>query len=361
MKEKNHKRDNIVRIKDIAAKARVSTGTVDRVLHDRGRVSEEVKDKVLQIVKEMNYEPNMLARALVSKRDYRIAALIPDPSLDEFWESPHQGIEKAEKELRQYGLLVDYHLFNQFEVESFKAEAEKVTELNYDGILVAPVFYRESLTFLSQWKRQGIPFNLFNTHIPDYGPLAYIGQDSYQSGVLAAKLLHYGSPGTATFVVAHIDEDVANSSHLIKKEQGFLDYFDQHGNGGFQIIHAELQHSTDELLFAEQLDELFNKNQKIEGVFVTTSRAYAIANYLKSRKPNHVKLVGYDLLNKNLAFLNQGIINFLINQNPKGQGYFGIHLLIDHLVFKKKITPIKYLPLDIITKENLHYYIESEL
>jgi LacI family transcriptional regulator len=71
--------------------------------------------------------------------------------------------------------------------------------------------------------------------------------------------------------------------------------------------------------------------------------------------------VGYDLLQKNLNYLNQGIINFLINQNPKGQGYYGIHLLMDHLVFKKKIIPIKYLPLDIITKENLHYYVESEL
>lgn len=361
MMDNNKKRVNTVRIKDIAAKAHVSTGTVDRVLHDRGRVSEGVKNKVLQIAKEMNYEPNMLARALVSKRVYRIAVLIPDPLLDEFWESPLQGIEKAEKELRQYGLMVDFYLFNQFEVESFKNKAEKVSELNYDGILIAPVFYRESLTFLSHWKRKGVPFNLFNTHIPDYGPLAYIGQDSYQSGVLAAKLLHYGSMEPATFIVAHIDEDITNSSHLIKKEQGFIDYFEQLGKGGFQIIHADLQHSTDKLLFAQQLDKLFNENKKLAGVFVTTSRAYTIANYLNSRKPNHVKLVGYDLLNKNLAYLNQGVINFLINQNPKGQGYFGIHLLIDHLVFKKKIPPIKYLPLDIITKENLHYYIESEL
>lgn len=42
-----------IRIKDIAIKAGVSTGTVDRVIHDRGRVSDEVKAKVLKIIEEL--------------------------------------------------------------------------------------------------------------------------------------------------------------------------------------------------------------------------------------------------------------------------------------------------------------------
>ena len=49
--------NKVVRIKDIAERAGVSTGTVDRVLHDRGRVSQDVKEKVLKIIKEMDYEP----------------------------------------------------------------------------------------------------------------------------------------------------------------------------------------------------------------------------------------------------------------------------------------------------------------
>ena len=352
---------NAVRIKDIAAKAGVSTGTVDRVLHNRGRVSEAVKERVLHIAKELSYEPNMLARALVSKREFRIAALIPDPSVDSYWSAPRDGIEKAEKELQQYGVFVTQHLFNQFNVESFKEAAEEVSAVGYDGILMAPVFYRESLSYLSRWKRQGIPFNLFNTHIPDYEPLAYIGQDSYQSGVLAAKLLHYGQKSPAVFVVAHIDEDVPNSSHLLKKEQGFLDYFDQHTSGEFQLVHAELNESANEAVFAKQLDGLLAGNPATAGFFVTTSKANTIASYLYTRNLKHIRLVGYDLLKKNLSFLEKGVINFLINQNPRKQGYFGINLLIDHLIFKKKVSPIKYLPLDVITWENLHYYIESDL
>jgi LacI family transcriptional regulator len=62
----------------------------------------------------------------------------------------------------------------------------------------------------------------------------------------------------------------------------------------------------------------------------------------------------------NLHFLNKGAISFLINQNPKGQGYWGIYQLTDHLVFKKEVPIIKYLPLDIVTKENMNYYVDDE-
>jgi LacI family transcriptional regulator len=70
--------------------------------------------------------------------------------------------------------------------------------------------------------------------------------------------------------------------------------------------------------------------------------------------------MGYDLMPKNLYFLNKGVISFLINQNPKGQGYWGIYLLTDHLVFKKEVPIIKYLPLDIVTKENLNYFLDEK-
>lgn len=352
----------VVRIKDIAKKANVSTGTVDRVLHNRGRVSEEVRQNVLKIARELNYEPNLHARALVSNRSYKIAALIPDPAIDDYWQAPRIGVEKAEKELRQYGLNVVQFVFDPRSVPSFKEVADKVTETGFDGILIAPIFYRETLSYFSRWKKLSIPFILFNTHIPDYEPLSYIGQDSYQSGLLAGKLLHLGQSAAATFLVAHIDEDVLNSSHLIKKEQGFVDYFSQSSSPElYKVIQADLKNCSDKNVCAQQLDRLLTENPAISGIFVTNSKASNIAEYLFTKKIDNIRLIGYDLMERNLDFLNKGVIEFLINQNPKGQGYHGIYALADHLIFKKKVNPIKYLPLDIITKENLHYYIEADI
>ncbi len=347
----------MVRIKDIAVKANVSVGTVDRVLHNRGRVAEEVRRKVLQIAQELQYEPNLLARALGSNRLYRVAALVPDAGPDPYWQQPWDGIRKAETQLKRYGIRVEPYVFNQHEVESFRKQAAMLSGNPPDGVLVAPLFYRESLPVFQEWQKMGLPYVLFNTQITESQPLSFIGQDSYQSGFLAGKLLHYGQPAPATFLVAHIAEDFTNSAHLIRKEQGFLSYFEQNKlTDRYTVVHADF--SADAV--KEQMQSLLWQHPVIRGIFVTTSKAYVLAPHLPVIGGGRIRMVGYDLLTQNRALLQDGTIDFLINQNPKGQGYWGVVRLADHLMYKKEVAPIHYLPLDIITKENLQYYVDGE-
>lgn len=54
-----------IRIKDIAERAGVSVGTVDRVLHNRPNVSKPAREKVEEALKEMNYQPNVYALSLI--------------------------------------------------------------------------------------------------------------------------------------------------------------------------------------------------------------------------------------------------------------------------------------------------------
>jgi LacI family transcriptional regulator len=348
-----------VRIKDIAEKAGVSTGTVDRVLHDRGRVSEKARLRVLKIISDMSYEPNLIARALGTNKIYNIAALIPDYKVDPYWYAPKLGIEKAEKELKSYGVRVRQYAFNPRKVESFIEKATEVTNDNPDGIFLSPIFYRETLPFFEKWKKQKLPFVLFNTQIAEFDPLSYIGQDSYQSGVVAGKLIYYGNPEPCSILIAHIDEEISNAAHLVKKEQGFRDYFIQNNLELYKIIRTELN-MENTAAFITQLDDIIERTHDLKSIYVTTSKAYAIASYLEQKHIRHIKIIGYDLLPKNLHFLNKNAISFLINQNPKGQGYWGISQLTDFLVFKKEVPILKYLPLDIVSKENLNYYIDDE-
>jgi LacI family transcriptional regulator len=352
--------NKVVTIKDIALRARVSTGTVDRVLHERGRVSENVKERILQIIKEMKYEPNLMARALGSSKKYHFAALVPDEQYDSYWHAPRIGIIKAEKELKQYGITVTYFLFNPYSASSFVENAKAITEQNMDGIILTPIFYREVLPFLEKWQKDKIPFVLFNTQIQDYDPLSYIGQDSYQSGYLAGKLLHYGLPKPCSILIAHFDEEISNAAHLSKKEQGFRNYFSQdHISQDYNILKEDLD-SSNFAKFADRLSALIENTTDLGGIFVTTSKAFEVASYLQQKNITHIKIVGYDLLPQNITYLNSGFISFLINQNPKGQGYWGINQLADHLVFRKEVSALKYLPLDIVTKENVNYFVDLD-
>ncbi|TPG71863.1 LacI family DNA-binding transcriptional regulator [Hymenobacter nivis] len=353
-----------VRIKDIAAKANVSVGTVDRVLHNRGRVSEKVRQKVLRMMEELDYEPNLIARALGSNRTYQLAVVQPDHLIDPYWQAPWDGIGKAAKELKQYGVTVTMYPYELTEVASFVAQAEAATQSAPDGILIAPLFYRESLAFFARWQAESIPYVLFNTYIAELPALSYVGQDSYQSGFLAGKLVQFGQAEPGTYLIAHIAEDIANSLHVTQKERGFRDYFAQlpapaPGAPGApaNVVSIALPDPTDPS-FARQLNRLLDdETVQLRGIFVSTSKAYEIAPYLQAYHREDVRLVGYDLLEKNIHFLHENVIDFLINQNPHEQGYQGVFALADQLVFKKEVPPLKYLPLDIITKENLRYYV----
>lgn len=353
-------KDKIITIKDIAEKAQVSTGTVDRVLHKRGRVAPKVEEKILRIIKEMDYQPNIIARALSSKKQYKVAVLIPDESHDSYWHAPKAGIKNAVRELKKYGLSVKNYYFNPYSSVSFVDQANELNKERHDAIVVTPIFHREVLPFLEGWKKSGVPFVFFNTEISDFEPLSYIGQDSYQSGYLAAKLIHYGQSAPCSILIAHFDEETSNAAHLEKKELGFKNYFSQNNLQQFEIIRADITRPTHSA-FVKQMDGIFESNPNIRSVFVTTSKAFEVAEYLTQKHLTDVKVIGYDLLPKNIHYLKQNIISFLINQNPKGQGFWALQMVANRLIFDKPVPQLKYLPLDIVTKENANYFIGEEV
>ncbi len=70
-----------VRIIDIAKMAGVSKGTVDRVLHNRGNVSEKARVAIEKVLEKVNYKPNIHVSAISLKRSYKIVVTTPEISL----------------------------------------------------------------------------------------------------------------------------------------------------------------------------------------------------------------------------------------------------------------------------------------
>lgn len=65
-------------INDIAKKASVGVGTVSRVISGRGSVSEKTRLRVLEVMKELDYRPNGVARSLASRRTNSIGLMVPE-------------------------------------------------------------------------------------------------------------------------------------------------------------------------------------------------------------------------------------------------------------------------------------------
>ena len=346
-----------MRIKDIAALAGVSTGTVDRVLHNRGRVSKEAAEKVTKIMEEIDYKPNPIARFLGSNKKYRIIALIPDPTADTYWAQSNQGLVQAQAEWAQYRIRIELYPFDIYKKESFKKIALDVLNAKPDGVLTAPVFYDEALPVFNLFKSSGIPFVFFNTNIPSSHPLSFIGQDLFQSGKVAAELMHFGQHLNGKLAVFHLDADIHNSIHLMEKERGFREYFKNNNSVSFEI--NEYNFNQSDASFPDQLGRLFSDPQ-LRGIFVSTSTGTsAVASLMEKHGKKEIRLIGYDILAENLKYLRSGTIDFLINQNPKRQAFLGISHLVNHLMFKEKAPDQELFPLEVITKQNLDSYLGS--
>jgi LacI family transcriptional regulator len=105
------------------------------------------------------------------------------------------------------------------------------------------------------------------------------------------------------------------------------------------------------------LDIAFRDNPGIASIFLTGSRSFLLAKYLDNKELNYINLVGYDLLDENIEQLRSGIIRFLINQRPDEQAYKAVRKLIDYLSRHKLPDKIEYLPVDIVTSENVDFFI----
>ncbi len=351
-----------IRIKDIATQTGVSPGTVDRVLHNRGNVAPEVRARILQVMEEMGYEPNIAARSLASNRKpLRIAAILPDYQMDPYWAQPKEGVERAAEAVRHYGVAVEFYFFPLFDPAAYLDVVKTVLETRPGAVLFAPLFLHESEFLIVETTRLQIPKVMINTNIGGTDALCYIGQDSYQSGVLAGRLLNFGLNDGDSAMVLNLDKGVANARHLLDKERGFKDFFNGVEHKSIDIYSAVFEDFDDPELLRAWVYGQFEEHPRLNGFFVTNSRAYKLASVLDPATQKRVKIVGFDLIEPNLALLNEDKIRFLINQNAWHQGYLGILAIVNSLILKKEIPQQQYLPLDIVVKENAEYYLRRTL
>ncbi|WP_277345480.1 substrate-binding domain-containing protein [Maribellus sediminis] len=340
----------------MAAKAKVSIGTVDRVLHNRGEVAEVTRKKILSIIDELNYQPNILASTLASKKSALFATLLPEPPSEEgYWNKPVIGVNKRIAELPQYGLQVQSFTFKQNESKSFSAECQKILELQPDGVVLAPFFKKEALLFIDQLKELNIPFVFIDSEIKDAGHLSYIGQDSYQSGLVSGKLLDMILPD-GNILVVHFAKEMDNQNHLIQREKAFYDWFLKMRVTPHTLFTTDVP-DTDDPTWMKKIEEIID-TKNIKGIFVTNSKVFNIGNLLEQSGRKGIMVIGHDLVKENVEFLKKDLVQFLICQRPEEQGYNAINVLFRSVVQKREIEMENYTSIDIITKENVDYYKE---
>jgi len=335
--------------------AGVSTGTVDRVLHKRSGVSESTRKAIDKIIHEHGYEPHMLARNLASNRRFRFLVCMPrSVYAHDFWSAPVEGIDKALRETAHFGIEVEYLVFDQHDKNEFTRKAQSVDPGEYDGLLFAPVFRDESAEMLQRWEESGRSCVLFNSRLEGVRSLSFIGQDAYQSGYLGARIMSYGMEFGRDLLIVNLSQRKDNYEHIIRRERGFRSWFEDHTGQVNHLVTLDLNGGRKNRLERE-MDALMKKYD-FTGIFTTNSRVHLVADYLARKGVMKMRLIGYDLVQESIGFLKREYIDFLISQRPVEQAYKGLKTLFNAVVMEQEVTPVQYMPIDILTRENIDYY-----
>jgi LacI family transcriptional regulator len=217
-----------------------------------------------------------------------------------------------------------------------------------DGYIIAPVILKVAADLIKR-NPPVKPYVFIDSKIPDSDYLAYIGQDSYQSGVLSAKLMHLLFDGSGTVAtIRFLPEDY----HIEERIRGFQDFFK--GNKRIKVITFNLNGQGNKNNTFSLIQKVINDYPDLKAIFISNALTHQIAEFISKIKKK-IHLIGYDLIDENKRFLHQGKIDFLINQMPETQGYQGVYSLFRYIVLNERVDREIMMPIDVVTKENVLY------
>ena len=330
-------------INEIAQKAGVSIGTVDRVIHNRGRVSKDSIEKIQAIIDKYGYQPNPIARQLKTKKDFVIGVLLPELGTEQsYWKSVFDGMEKAAEEFKLFSIklkLIEYKRHNS------KAFVEKATESSREKIhalITAPIVAPEIFEILPLF--ENIPYVFVDSPLEHDRQITTVAQDPYQGGYCAGRIMNLLVPDAKKIISVQMYDKAPN---LHERSKGFAEYFAD------KKTVQNVTYTSKEFGTHKKFIEAILK-QKPDGIFVTNEGSSEFADYCKAKKIKKTfALIGYDLMEKNVKSLKEGNIDCLISQSPEDQGYLAVKKIYQQCLLNEKIEKKIFIPINIYFKENL--------
>lgn len=272
----------MVTLKDIAERVGVSITTVSRVLNGKGSISQETKDKVFQVMRELNYYPNEMARSLVNKNSHIIGLIVP--YIDHpFFSALTAAIEEASSH-------AGYKLFLCISGGNQERELEQFAALQANNVAGVLVCTRDSHNMDELLNRRNIPLVSIERSIEGVPSVAC---DNYKGGVLAAQeLLASGCKAPLLFG----NRIVSSRIPAFGRYQGFLETCRQAGCpcNAYYIEAEDLfgKHLEEDILHAREL------YPHTDGIFATSDvLAAGIQTALWRLAPDYpasLPLVGFD-------------------------------------------------------------------
>ena len=347
-----------ITIIDVARKAGVSKGTVDRVVHNRGEVSKKSAEKVRKAIEELQYQPNLYASLLASKKAHVIACLLPIFTKGEYWEKLNAGFLRGGESVASLNIRTRLFQYDQYDPDSFNKVAEEMLESSPSGVILPPLFKNDTLELVEKLKDAGIPYVYVDTKLEDPDYFAYYGMPMYKSGRLCAYLLTERLPeeDVKEVAIVRITRDkTRRSDPTLDRRSGFMDFMDAFFPE-CRIHQVFIDPNKPESIPAA-LDAAAAEHPGVRMIVMFNSRIHLISDWLAAHPVEGRRVIGFDDLEKNLDAVRSDIVSVLISEHVEDQTFNAVNVLADYiLMYKRPSVRDNYMYMDILTKYNLEHY-----
>ena len=252
----------------IAELAGVSRGTVDRALHNRGRVNPEVAARIFKIAEELGYKPNVIGQALVrTKRDFKLGTILQSAETPTM-QDVAGGVRQIAEELRGSGVELLLREINGLDVGQVLEQIDQLLAEGVRGLAVAPNNAPELVERINELYKQGVPVVTLNSDAPGSRRLCFIGMDNYRAGQTAAGLMRQMLPeGGKVFTIAGHLNNTAHTNRL----NGFFDTLKAEQADNIQLLPFQPCFDRDD--YAHEITQhVLRENPDLTAVYAVQSR-----------------------------------------------------------------------------------------
>ena len=267
-------------IVDVARLAGVTPTTVSRVINNRGYISEKTKKRVHEVMDELGYQPNEIARSLTKQKSNTIGVIVPHIS--------HPYFAKLISNLENEAAKKDYKIILCNSKE--KAEKEKQYLDMCKSNRVAGIIICSGNVESNKINTGGIPVVLFEKNFEE-GKLG-IQCDNYQGGKLATEHLIECGCKKILHLSGVIDEEMPADN----REKAFIDVCSKN-----EIEYFIKKYDIDtynQMNYYDYIKAALNEIEGVDGIFASSdliaAQVIEVCNEIKIRIPEDIKLVGFD-------------------------------------------------------------------
>ncbi len=332
-------------IKELAKKAGVSVGTIDRVINNRGHVSEEKRILIEQIIKEFEYKPNLYARNLRLNQIIKIGFITPNlNSEDGYWKLVYQGVIKAQEDFMDLSFKVEKFEYDREDPCSFTNATKAMVKTGVVGCVLIPKCVREAQDFILSHPELKVV--LVDSPLPRVESIVcMVSHNPFQGGIIAGKVLSLLQPNAQKLLTFSYRDSYMSNERI----RGFKKYYSTCTQ--CEIIELKINQISE---ISKIVEDVYLQYEFIDAVFSPCTLGYLFGreiSYLGHK--DKTKIVTFDLIPENRNAIRYGLIDCVLSQRPVYQGYSGIYQLYRYLVKNQEIEKDLNVELDILFPENL--------